>query len=316
MVNYGDGTATKPLSLSGNNTFSLAHAYAAIGNYVVTVHVTDTTGLIGSGQFTVTVVQPSSGLGRVPDAFVATLDEVLGRYPEYAGLRYWARELKGHLRRPIIVKLFFSSPRRRSLVKQGVASRITHAHASWPRPTTPPVMHDYRKPESLAPPPPPSAPAIAADQVGVGLGPGVQPHAGQVYLVLLAAFFLRAAAHPRLPGRGRESPDRGQEGGACLVEASALLDDVRHLLAGVLAAGLAGVGRDKADFPHLRRPFLVVVAASRRDAEMVLPEMGAFRGPAWKACRRRAGGEVGGFRAISSVTSCGLSRLAKRSPEK
>ena len=46
--------------------------------------------------------------------------------------------------------------------------------------------------------------------------------------------------------------------------------------AGVLAAGLAGIGGDQADFPHLRCPFLVVVRGTRRLAAMMLPEMGHF----------------------------------------
>ena len=51
--------------------------------------------------------------------------------------------------------------------------------------------------------------------------------------------------------------------------------------------------RDQADFPHLRGPFLVVVAGPRRLAEMVLPEMGHFMRQRRQRSRRRAAGEVG-----------------------
>jgi probable HAF family extracellular repeat protein len=129
-VNYGDGTPILPLPLNSDNTFNLSHVYGTLGNFTVTVSVSDANGLTGVSHFVVTVTQPSSSLGVVPDAFVTTLyREVLGRDAEYSGLRYWARELKAHLRRPIVVKLFFTSPERRSLVQQRVAPKITHSRA-------------------------------------------------------------------------------------------------------------------------------------------------------------------------------------------
>ena len=79
-----------------------------------------------------------------------------------------------------------------------------------------------------------------------------------------------------------------------MVEASVFLDDVRHFLAGFLAAGLAGVGRDQPDLPHFRGPFLVVVAVPRRRAEMVLPEMDHLMNERRKHLRRCPAGEVGG----------------------
>ena len=80
---------------------------------------------------------------------------------------------------------------------------------------------------------------------------------------------------------------------ARLVEASALLDYVRHLLAGFLAARLAGVGGDKADLPHFGGPLAVVVAVPRGLAEMVLPEVHHLVHERGQRFGRRAAGEVG-----------------------
>ena len=86
----------------------------------------------------------------------------------------------------------------------------------------------------------------------------------------------------------------GSHVGAGLLEAAAFLDDVRYLLAGFLAAGLAGVGGDQADLPHFGRPFLVVVAGARRLAVMVLPEMHHFMHQRREHLGGRPAGEVGG----------------------
>ena len=54
-VNYGDGTGTHSLPLAGT-TFTLSHHYTAlIGSFQVTVTVTETGGLPGTGTATVTV---------------------------------------------------------------------------------------------------------------------------------------------------------------------------------------------------------------------------------------------------------------------
>jgi HD-GYP domain-containing protein (c-di-GMP phosphodiesterase class II) len=55
-VNYGDGSGTKPLTLTGT-TFKLSHSYglAILGSFTVTVTITDSHGLSGSGSTTVTV---------------------------------------------------------------------------------------------------------------------------------------------------------------------------------------------------------------------------------------------------------------------
>lgn len=124
-VDYGDGSQIQPLALNGDATFTLSHRYTSIGIHTITVRVTDANGLTGSSQVTVTVTEASSGLGAVPDAFVTTLyREVLGRFPEPAGLRFWAGKFVAHVQRPRIVRAFFASPERRLLVKQGLASKI------------------------------------------------------------------------------------------------------------------------------------------------------------------------------------------------
>jgi hypothetical protein len=60
-VNYGDGSGTHPLALSGKS-FSLSHAYAAAGSYTVTVTVTDDGGLVGTRTATVTVLTAQQGI--------------------------------------------------------------------------------------------------------------------------------------------------------------------------------------------------------------------------------------------------------------
>ena len=55
-MNYGDGSATMPLTLNGHS-FRLSHTYATILTaYTITVIVTDDDGVSGTGFTTVTVV--------------------------------------------------------------------------------------------------------------------------------------------------------------------------------------------------------------------------------------------------------------------
>ncbi|MHB8488341.1 MAG: HD-GYP domain-containing protein [Candidatus Dormibacteria bacterium] len=57
-VNYGDGSATMPLTLNGT-TFVLSHNYSSVVStytYTITVTVTDNNGVSGTGTTTVTVV--------------------------------------------------------------------------------------------------------------------------------------------------------------------------------------------------------------------------------------------------------------------
>ena len=162
-----------------------------------------------------------------------------------------------------------------------------------------------------------SSPQSPQIRLASGFAQAFMPHTGQVYLVLLAAFFLRVALALACPVVVEERGAGGQEGGAGLLEASARLDGVRHLLAGVLAAGLAGVwlgsGRSPASWPPIPCCGSRSATACRNGAARDAP----FHAPASKACSsvvRLA--KWAGFRAISSVTSCGLAVLAKRSPEK
>jgi len=59
-VNYGDGSPTAPLALSGK-TFSLSHVYAAAGTFTVTVRVTDDD-VTSSRTATVVVASPAAGV--------------------------------------------------------------------------------------------------------------------------------------------------------------------------------------------------------------------------------------------------------------
>jgi DNA/RNA endonuclease G (NUC1)/PKD repeat protein len=63
-VNYGDGSGTHPLALSGKS-FSLGHTYAAAGTYTVTVTVADDGGLVGTRTATVTVLTGQQGIGNL-----------------------------------------------------------------------------------------------------------------------------------------------------------------------------------------------------------------------------------------------------------
>jgi hypothetical protein len=58
-VNYGDGTGSQPLNLSGKE-FWLSHMYSRTGIFTVTVNVTDQNNAIGTDTVTVTVTSPSS----------------------------------------------------------------------------------------------------------------------------------------------------------------------------------------------------------------------------------------------------------------
>ena len=56
-VDYGDGSPVQTLKLkSGSKTFKLAHTYAILGTYTVTVTITDDQGMSGTGQATVTAL--------------------------------------------------------------------------------------------------------------------------------------------------------------------------------------------------------------------------------------------------------------------
>lgn len=56
-VDYGDGSTSQPLQLSGMN-FTFNHIYHTVGTYTVTIYVTDNQGLIGTATATVIVNNP------------------------------------------------------------------------------------------------------------------------------------------------------------------------------------------------------------------------------------------------------------------
>src|SRR5204863_5098598 len=73
-VNYGDGSATAPLTLNANKTFNLSHLYSNPGTYIATITVNDNIG--GSGQDTVAIsVQPNPRTGTSgADTYILRLD--------------------------------------------------------------------------------------------------------------------------------------------------------------------------------------------------------------------------------------------------
>jgi hypothetical protein len=91
-VNYGDGSASAPLALAANKTFTLEHLFEP-GSYVVSVVVTDDAGASGAGSFRVTVtnVAPTVNLGGSVDL---TLDSTLHRAGTFSDPgtteTYWA----------------------------------------------------------------------------------------------------------------------------------------------------------------------------------------------------------------------------------
>ena len=90
-VNYGDGSATAPLALAANKTFTLQHLFAP-GSYVVSVTVTDDAGATGSGSFRVTVsnVPPTVNLGGTVDlTFDSTLKQS-GTFSDPGTTGFWA----------------------------------------------------------------------------------------------------------------------------------------------------------------------------------------------------------------------------------
>lgn len=71
-VNYGDGSGTQALTLSGTRTFSLSHTYVDNGEYTVTVTVTDDDSGSGSDDLKVTVLNVAPIVEAGPDASVTS----------------------------------------------------------------------------------------------------------------------------------------------------------------------------------------------------------------------------------------------------
>jgi hypothetical protein len=70
-------------------------------------------------------------------------------------------------------------------------------------------------------------------------------------------------------------------------------NQMRHFLAGFLAAYLAGCGWNKPNLPHFPRPLFIMVGFSWWAAEVVLPEMHRFMDKGRKYLLRRSGRKVG-----------------------
>jgi PKD repeat protein len=71
-VDYGDGSGTQPLALSGN-TFTLGHTYAASGTFTVTVIVADDDGESGTSHATVVV----QAVSLTPEEQIAALGNMV-----------------------------------------------------------------------------------------------------------------------------------------------------------------------------------------------------------------------------------------------
>lgn len=83
-VNYGDGSGTQPLAISGK-TFNLDHVYADDGIYSLTVAVTDDDGDTGTDTLEVTVIDvpPEEQIEDISDFFDDSVDsgELVGSGP-------------------------------------------------------------------------------------------------------------------------------------------------------------------------------------------------------------------------------------------
>ena len=131
VVDYGDGFGARPLALNPDNTFSLAHAYAKSGQYLVTVTITDQTGLVGSNTMIANVTGPApSGFGPVRDAFITSLyTTLLDRDPEPAGLRFWSSALAARATPARIAFRIWSAREHADKVDQRVVPAVTPRQA-------------------------------------------------------------------------------------------------------------------------------------------------------------------------------------------
>src|SRR5215831_12888057 len=113
--------------------------------------------------------------------------------------------------------------------------------------------------------------AVAADEVGAGLGPRIQaaPGAGEFGARLSP---LRGLHVPRcrLPLQGELACLEFLEGAG---EGSVRDDVVVHLVAGLLASDFPRVGRAKTDLFHFLGPLAVVIARPAWVAENMLPHV-------------------------------------------
>ena len=75
-VNYGDGSGTQSLALSGKS-FSLAHSYATAGTFTVTVTVQDDDLGTGSRTGTAVVLSAAEAIGSLSEKFAACMSHPL-----------------------------------------------------------------------------------------------------------------------------------------------------------------------------------------------------------------------------------------------
>ncbi len=82
VVNYGDGSGTQPLALSGMD-FTLNHTYTQAGSYPITVMITDDQGIksLARAQITVTNSAPTIGAITAPVAPVAASTSITANAP-------------------------------------------------------------------------------------------------------------------------------------------------------------------------------------------------------------------------------------------
>ncbi len=138
--------------------------------------------------------------------------------------------------------------------------------------------------------------ALAADQPGFRLGPGVGVTIRAAVLCFAGGLFLPLGFVGISPqfhaGKGKALADQRR---ASHVERAALLDVVAHLLPRLLAAWLSSVGGNQPKRTHLHGPFLVVVAGARRLAVVMLPEVGHLMHQGGEDFGGRPAAEVGGI---------------------
>ena len=131
VVDYGDGSGAHPLALNPDGTFNIARAYAKSGQYLVTVTVTDQTGLVGSDTMIVNVLGPApSTFGPVRDAFVTSLYvTLLNRDPEPEGLRFWSSSLAAGARPARVALRVWASGEHADLVARRVVPDVSPRQA-------------------------------------------------------------------------------------------------------------------------------------------------------------------------------------------
>jgi hypothetical protein len=71
-IDFGDGSASVPLTIAADGSFSLEHSFSDQGNFTVQVTVTDAYGVVGTDRFEV-VVLPANSTGKIEEFEVITV---------------------------------------------------------------------------------------------------------------------------------------------------------------------------------------------------------------------------------------------------